>query len=357
MKKIRGVWLTNVDSTVLDSKERIVEAMQFLADTGFNVVFPVVWNKGYTLYRSQIMQDIFGAKFAIDPKYQQQGREPLLEVIAAAKQAQMKVIPWFEYGFAYSHQSLNNPQKLIFETKLKQLGWLAYDQDGKPLAKNGFQWLNALLPEVQDFMLNLILELVKNYDIDGIQGDDRLPALPSEGGYDSATQQLFRQQFNKQPPLNHKDKLWLQWRADMLTNFLEQLYTKVKATKQELTFSMAPHPFNFGWREYLQDWKTWLNRGLIDTLHPQLYRRDFNSYKNLCQETISQLKSNQISQLAPGILIQVGSFRINPIILWDMIQYHRQHGINGEVFFFYEGLRANNNELAKFLQQKKYQNS
>lgn len=356
MDKIRGVWITNVDSKVLDSQERIEEAMEFLAATGFNVVFPVVWNKGYTLYRSQVMQDIFGEKFVIDPKYQQQERDPLLEVVAAAKKAKLKVIPWFEYGFAYSHSSINNPEKQKLETKLKKLGWLALDQEEKPLTKNGFQWMNALLPEVQDFMLKLVLEVAKNYDVDGIQGDDRLPALPSEGGYDPVTKNNFLKAVGKEAPVNHKEQLWLQWRADILTEFLERLYTEVKTTNPKLTFSMAPHPFNFGFREYLQDCKTWLNRGLVDTIHPQLYRRDFNSYKNLCKELLSQVKPNQKSQLAPGILMQVGSFRISYEMLWDIIEYNRKKGISGEVFFFYEGLRANNNELGEFLRHKNYIN-
>ena len=38
----RGVWVTNVDSKVLDSKESIDEAMEFLAKNGFNVVMPVL---------------------------------------------------------------------------------------------------------------------------------------------------------------------------------------------------------------------------------------------------------------------------------------------------------------------------
>ncbi|NES74064.1 MAG: tetratricopeptide repeat protein [Okeania sp. SIO2D1] len=46
---LRGIWLTNVDSKVLHSRDNIAEAMDFLAETGFNVVFPVVWNKAFTL--------------------------------------------------------------------------------------------------------------------------------------------------------------------------------------------------------------------------------------------------------------------------------------------------------------------
>ena len=50
IEELRGVWITNVDSDVLFSRQSIVDAMDYLADQGFNVVFPVVWNKGYTLH-------------------------------------------------------------------------------------------------------------------------------------------------------------------------------------------------------------------------------------------------------------------------------------------------------------------
>ena len=48
--ELRGVWLTNVDSKVMDSRENIAEAMRFLAENNFNMVCRVVWNKGMNLY-------------------------------------------------------------------------------------------------------------------------------------------------------------------------------------------------------------------------------------------------------------------------------------------------------------------
>ena len=48
--------------------------------------------------------------------------------------------------------------------------------------------MNAFNPEVQQFMLDLIQALLTSYpEIDGVQGDDRMPALPSISGYDDYT--------------------------------------------------------------------------------------------------------------------------------------------------------------------------
>ena len=55
--------------------------------------------------------------------------------------------------------------------------------------------MNGFDPEVQDFMINLVNSLGQSHsNIDGIQGDDRLPAMPSLTGYDQYTVSLYRAQ-------------------------------------------------------------------------------------------------------------------------------------------------------------------
>ena len=341
----RGVWLTNTDSRVFSSKQTIAEAMNFLADTGFNVVFPVVWNNAATLYPSRVMKETFG--FEIDSRFA--GRDPLGELIAEAKRVGLAVIPWFEYGFASSY-SQNGGQLIA-----KKPHWAARDASGKLLTKNAFEWMNALDAEVQDFLRSLVLEVAKNYEIAGIQGDDRMPALPSEGSYDAKTIERYSRQFNQNPPQNPKDAQWLQWRADILTDFLNRLYQELIAIKPNLIISMAPSTYPWGLQEYLQDAQAWIDQGLIDLLHPQLYRRDFEGYKLLVDRMVTQqFTPSQLYALAPGILLKVGTYRISPELLLQKIQYNRDRGINGEVFFFYEGLREDNNALAKVLKQGPY---
>ena len=344
----RGIWLTTTDSKVLRSKERIAEAMDFLAETGFNVVFPVVWNKAVTLYPSQIMQQTFGIE--IDPI--SVGRDPLKEVVIEARRVGLKVIPWFEYGFASSY-NLNGG--ILLQKKPE---WAARDRNGNLLKKNGFEWLNALDAQVQEFLLNLVLEVVKNYDVDGVQGDDRLPALPSEGGYDRGTVSRYRQEFDRNPPQNHKNRQWLQWRADILTEFLARLYQEVKAVNPNLLVAIAPNIYDWAFQEYLQDSPVWLKRGIVDMIQPQIYRRDFRSYQAIADKLVNQqFTDTTLPKLAPGILMKLGSYCISSEYLVQAIEYNRQLGIQGEVFFFYEGLRENNNTLAKVLRNGPYAKS
>ena len=345
VRETRGVWLTNTDSRVLTSKQNIAEAMNFLAETGFNVVFPVVWNNAATVYPSQVMRDNFGLE--IDPRFV--GRDPLGELIVEAKRVGLAVIPWFEYGFASSYNQ--NGGRIL----AKKPEWTSRDSRGNLLKKNNFEWMNALDSEVQDFLRSLVLEVAKNYDITGIQGDDRMPALPSEGSYDSKTIERYVRQFNQNPPQNSKDAQWLQWRADILTDFLTNLYREVVAFNPNLVISMAPSAYPWALQEYLQDSQAWIDRGLVDLIHPQLYSRDLQGYKQLVDRLVTQqFTPLQLPALAPGMLVKAGSYRISPELLLQMIQYNRDRGIQGEVFFFYEGLREDNDAIAKALRTGPY---
>jgi len=73
-------------------------------------------------------------------------------------------------------------------------------------------------PQVQEFLLSLVLEVVNNYDVDGIHGDDRLPALlrrwlrPLNRG-------TLPQGIQSKSAAEPKNRKWLQWRADILTDF------------------------------------------------------------------------------------------------------------------------------------------
>lgn len=347
MKKIRGVWLTTAASDVLDSKENIIEAMELLANTGFNTVFPVVWNNGYTLYPSNVLKDNFDVE--ISPKFV--GRDVLAEVIDAATPLGLEVIPWFEYGFAASFKG--NGGHII----AKKPEWGGKDKSNQLLIKNDFVWMNSLDSEVQNFLLSLFLEVIKNYpSIAGVQGDDRLPAMPSEGGYDSKTKKLYRDQFGENPSLDPKNPKWLKWRGDILTNFLARLYREVKSLNSNLLVSMSPSPYPFGFNEYLQDVPTWINREIVDLVHPQLYRRDLVAYKGLVDDLVDRFGQEKASIISPGILTRSGNYQISSDTLWKSLIHNRRSGIRGEVMFFFESFKVADNALAEFLRNKNYAN-
>ena len=217
--------------------------------------------------------------------------------------------------------------------------------------------MNAWHPEVQSFLLALILEVVNGYEIDGIQGDDRLPAQPVEGGYSEYTQSLYAHEHGgTRPPRNFRDTAWVRWRAEKLTAFARRVHQAVKSQKPGLLVSWAPSIFPWSRDEYLQDWPAWVRAGAADLVIPQVYRYSVAQY-------VSALDSQAPDSLnlgpspclvVPGILMKVGPYVIPADSLLQVVAANRKRGYHGEVFFFYEGLRANNDTLATILRETFY---
>lgn len=344
LTEIRGVWLPNrPHSQVLASKQNIAEAMDFLQRYGFNLIFPVVWNRGYTLFPSQVMAN-YGFPI-IEPFYQSQSRDPLAEIITEAHQRNIAVIPWFEYGFAASHLADGGHILQSIPT------WKAIASNGEVVKHGGLIWMNAFSSEVQKLMLDLILEVVTQYQVEGIQGCDRFPALPVVGGYDRETIQLYQAQFGIKPPGNSTNKQWLQWRADLLTEFLTQVYQQVKAVNPQLIISLSPAVYPFCLNNLLQDTKSWVSKGLVDLIHPQIYRSSFGSYRQEVKQIKQNFPSTSRSKFIPGIAFTANNQDLSSKDLLQCLRLNRASGFSGEVFFHYEGLRKNNDAIATALYQ------
>lgn len=363
IEELRGVWITNVDSDVLFSRENIVEAMDYLADRGFNVVFPVVWNKGYTLHPSEVAFEAFGKRQ--DAYFAAQGRDPLQEIITEAHRRGMEVIPWFEYGFASIYGDATGGHIIQANPH-----WAARDEQGRiatmasiSRSNSPFYWMNAIHPEVQQFMIDLMMEVVQNYDIDGIQGDDRLPAMSVNAGYSEYTKQLYASEHDgAAPPSEYNSSAFIQWKADKLTNFAGKLFRTLKREDSTLIMSFSPSIYSFSLNNYLQDWPNWIDSGYVDILHPQAYRYDISSYKQIIKIMFGQQPYSSQGYLYrsareivyPGVLIKAGSAYNDADYILEAVRFNREYDLKGEVYFFFEGLDEKNNDLADSLNKYKY---
>lgn len=338
---IRGVWLTNVASNVLNSRTNITKAMQLLSELNFNTVFVVAWNKTQTPYPSSVLNKIlepleeqdFETRF--DP-----GRDVLQEVIEEAHARDLKVIAWFEYGFASQYGATDGGRNTVLKA---HPDWESRDVEGNIANKNNFYWLNAFHPEVQQFMTDLIVEVVENYDIDGIQGDDRLPAVTSTSGYDSFTVEKYKAENNgENPPTSSTDSKWLKWRSNILSDYAEDLYHAVKKSDPTCLVTFSPSPYPFAYTQYCQDWPTWIERDVVDIISPQLYRREklgLDTYKNVFNLNLAYANDDR-NIYYPGVLLRIDSYIPSDEYLVEVIRFHREKEVNGEVFFFFEGVEA-----------------
>ncbi|MBE9124933.1 MULTISPECIES: glycoside hydrolase family 10 protein [unclassified Coleofasciculus] len=353
-EEIRGVWLTNIDSDVLFSPEKTTSALQRLKELNFNTVYPTVWNWGYTLYPSQVAKQVIGREAQIstplekesyDPERGLQGRDVLKELVEVGHQNGMRVIPWFEFGFkspSYSELAKRHPD------------WLTQKRDGtQTQVPNGLKaedrklqeivWLNPFKPEVQQFIQELVVEIVRNYDVDGIQLDDHF-GLPVEFGYDDFTVELYKKDHQgKAPPTNPNDPEWVRWRANKITDYLTRLFRAIKDTKQDVILSVSPNPLPYSYEFALADWHQWERRGLVEELIVQIYRDDFNTFTSeLEQPEITAARRHIPTGI--GILSGLNKKPVSLSQIKKQVEAVRQRGFAGVSFFFYETLWNNSTE-------------
>lgn len=335
--EVRGAWIVDhTHSAVLTSPATISNALDFLQNHGFNTVCPAVWNRGFTAFPSTVMTS-YGFP-AQDPGYAD--FDPLKEIVKQGKSRGMMVFPWFEYGFAASP---NADGGHILTTKPD---WSALDSSRNKVRHGGLTWMNALNPEVQQFMLDLILEVINTYDVDGIQGCDRFPAIPFNGGYDTAT----KDKFGAEPPIKTTDSKWGNWvkfRSDILTQYLERVFNAVKSKKPSCIFSIAPSPFPFGRDNLMQDSDTWVKKNIVDFLHPQFYRTSFSAYKTEVDNLKARgFSSSHIKKIAPAIAFKANDINLTTSDIMQCVKYNKSQLLGGQIFFFHEGLVNNSNAMA-----------
>ena len=344
---VQGVWVSNVGSNALSSADNIEQTVKTIDELGFNAAFVVVYNKSKTLHRSEVLKEVLGAATA-EENMIYPGFDALGTFIEKAHAKGIKVIAWFEYGFASHYTGMPNP---ILVAKPQ---WAALDMNGNITLKNNFYWLNGYHPEVRQYMAELIAELVSEYDVDGVQGDDRLPAMPVNSGYDSYTRQLYQAETGREAPSSDSDGEWMQWRANKLTDFGERLYDTVRSIRPACIVSWAPSTSGWSYQNYLQQWDKWLERDIVDIISPQLYRYEsqgIKAYTDLVDKELRDVINKSPGYKAryfPAILLKSGSYVAGETYIADCIKYNRSKGIQGEVMFYYDGIEANRRVFRAF---------
>jgi uncharacterized lipoprotein YddW (UPF0748 family) len=170
----------------------------------------------------------------------------------------------------------------------------AHHKDGGPIAntsivkkrpdlvvklETGYWWLDPSNQETQDHSYNVVMDIIKRYDVDGIHFDDYFYPYPSYNNNkefpDEKNWQLYIQGGGK---LSRAD-----WRRENVNRFIKRIYTGIKNEKSSVKFGISPfgfwRPFNppsvtHGFDQYdelFADAKLWLNEGWIDYYSPQLY--------------------------------------------------------------------------------------
>jgi uncharacterized lipoprotein YddW (UPF0748 family) len=330
---LKAVWLTNIDSQVMNSRKNLAEGMQRLADLGFNTIYPVVWQRGYTIHPSEVAKQWTGS--SVLPNSSFVGRDVLTEMIELARPLKMRVIPWFEYGLMVP------PQSSIARQHRDLLTLDINDNPQRVQGANGALdpnvWLNPCHYRVRKFMVDLITEVVKKYPVAGIQLDDHF-CFPQELGYDKFSQGLFQQHnFGEIAPIEHDSEIWIEWGAERLTELLQQIVSSVKSVRRDCIVSISPNPLKFSRSRYLADWQRWQELGLMDELVLQVYRDRLESFElELAKSEVQTARAKIPTSI--GILAGLRTRPISSQIIKEQVAAIYAQKFGGVACFFYETL-------------------
>lgn len=362
--EVRGVWLTTTANEHIGSAENTAETMRRLREIGLNTVYVEAWKNGYTQYPSEVLRRVIGVdrRPALvkqdpgDPDRPVEARDLLGETVIEAHRNGLMIIGWFEYGFMAAHKDTRNHLREMYPH------WLSRDQEGNEVAPNGFVWMNPLHPETRRFLLDLILEAVDRYDLDGVQLDDRIVWPYYTMGYDDFTVAWYRNEHaGVAPPADPKDPEWMRWRADKVNEYARQFVRELREARPGLIVSLSPAPYPWCWENYLLEWPKWAawkpgndENMWWDEFIPQCYRYNWPAFRATWDQQVGNLRDagaeSRVKDMLAGILT-TGS-QPDPVPWEDLrqsVEHVRATGGGGHVWWFSRGvLDVYPNELSAF---------
>lgn len=331
--EVRGTWMTTTANTAIANPENTAASMKKLADMGLNVVYVECWKNGYTEFPSKVAEETFGVSMKINAAPAELQRDLVEETLIEAHRNGLIYIAWFEYGFMAAYKDTYN------DLREQYPGWMTVTNEGELVGnQNPFVWMNPLHPQTRRFLMDIVLEAVDRYDLDGVQLDDRI-AWPVTMGYDPYTVAVYRNEHNgAEPPTDPRDPEWVQWRADKVTDFAKQFYAELKAVRPNLIVSISPAIWDWSLDNYACDWKRWSHEGLMDEYIPQIYRNNFQRVKEDWPAQLEAAGPNRVKDLIAGLRV-VGE---GPDTTWDdlvkKMDLVRDSGAGGHCHWFSRGV-------------------
>lgn len=347
--EVRGTWLTTTGvENHIRTGAKTAAVMEDLRGIGLNTVYVETWKNGYTNFPSPTLQAFTGS---VDrATYLGTSRDLVQETLIEAHRNELNYIGWFEYGFAAEFVGSGGNTFSPFGKKMRDNGWLLRDQAGElGNGSNGFAWMNPAVPEVREFLIDITLETVERYDLDGVQFDDRL-SWPREFGWDATTATIYQQETGRSLPTSVNDSFFREWRQSKVTLFAEELTAAVEAVRPDLLLSISPSVTNFSDINYNAEWPEWQDDGLFDEYAIQVYRDNFNSFNTTLNSQLNEfLSPDQRDQLVVGLRGNGTGANTPYADVENMILRTRQVGAAGHSIFYSKFVREEfDDELTAF---------
>lgn len=329
-REVRGVWITTIlgldwpkSTDVLEQQHSLREMVAKLKSSNVNTIFFQVRGRADAMYRSEIepWSSQLTGNLGEDP-----GWDPLAFIIAETHERGMELHAWFN-TFLVKTTKERPPSSVPLHIVHAHPEWVS-------LVDNEW-WLDPGIPEVREYLSRVALDIVRKYDVDGIQFDfARYPQKPLS---DDATYRKYGGDVPKE-----------EWRRENVTQFLSSASTAIRALKPMLKIGAAPigiyknSPGIRGLQSYselYQDSRFWLRTGIVDYLAPQLYWSMGEKPANPDFEAVAEEWSvNSFGRhLYPGIGAFKNEVREQLPVIIDVV---RSDKFPGHAFFRYENIYA-----------------
>lgn len=327
--EVRAVWIATAagldwpkttDRT--EQQNSLRKMVRTLKAANFNTIFFQVRARGDAYYRSAYepwAENLTGTS-GKDPKW-----DPLAFLLAEAHTAGMEVHAWFNVFKVRGPGRISSPQHP------------ARAFSGSIVNVDGEGWLDPGLPEVREYLVNVAVDLVRNYDIDGIQFD--YIRYPGREFPDESTYRKYGKGMEKGD-----------WRRANITGFVRAFHDSATRVRPAMKIGSAPiGVFSVGngkngwgaYHSYYQDSQSWLKEGLHDYLVPQIYWDIGESTGD--PDFVRLVQSWQENSW--GRHIYAGMAPYKPRVLKeipDQIDASRNAGTMGQAYFRYEHIMGMN---------------
>jgi uncharacterized lipoprotein YddW (UPF0748 family) len=293
---------------------------------------------------------------AEDVEASQDDFDPLACAIDLGRTAGLEVHAWINLFLAWNptrrppespdHVLTRHPEWFMGSSDGIDMGRL--DLDGVNLVRRGVEgrYLSPAVPEVREHLVEVVAEIVRGYDVDGVHLDYvRYPNRHYDFGLLSRA--AFVRQFRLDPltlagdveEAQHSDRdrirmqvHWQRWRTEQVSKQVEAIRAELNELAPWVKLSAAVKPdFEDAYYENGQDWIGWINRGIVDFVVPMFYVGSTREIEGQIKEARKYVKKGH---LYAGI----GVWNQPPSETVAQIEVARRLALQGVALFSYDSL-------------------
>lgn len=302
------------------------EAVSRLAENGFTAVFPNMLWGGVAFYPSKTLP--------VAPEVATRG-DQLAQCLAAARKHGLQVHVW-KVNWNTGHAA---PREFL--GRLRQGGRLQASSAGKEEP-----WLCPSHPENQQLEIDSMVEVARNYEVDGIHFDYiRYP--DADHCFCSGCRERFEASTGRTLAKWPQDVLgqgasraaWLDWRRSNISRVVMAISKQARAVRPGIKISAAVFPNWESSRDSIgQDWKHWCEAGYLDFVCPMDYTSSNNNFRNMVKRQVTLAGK---VPCYPGIGASASASRLGADKVIEQITLTRQFRTGGFIIFNYGAAEAN----------------